>query len=95
MIAKESMNNALKHSHATQVDLTMGLNEGCFELTLADNGRGFDPAAASASDRNGLRNMRARAAEAGGNLELTTSAQGTTVRVRLPLQATAAPSSPP
>ena len=86
MIAKESMNNVLKHSHATRVELTMRVRDGVFEAIVSDNGRGFDPAAAEATERRGLRNMRARAAEAGGNLELSSSARGTVVRISLPIR---------
>jgi len=86
MIAKEAMNNALKHSQATLMELKMRMLDGVFELVLADNGRGFEPLAAADSGRHGLGNMRARAAEFGGNLELRSSPQGTVVRVTLPMR---------
>ena len=84
MIAKEAMHNVLKHSGATKARLIMRVEAGSFALALADNGGGFDPAAQS-SGRSGLRNMRGRAAEIGGSLEIASSAQGTTVRLTVPL----------
>ena len=82
---KESMHNALRHARATRVELGMAMVDGMFEMGVADDGCGFDPSAAASSGRNGLRNLRARAAEAGGTVEIETSPHGTTVRVRLPL----------
>ncbi|MGD1029930.1 MAG: two-component regulator propeller domain-containing protein [Opitutaceae bacterium] len=91
MIAKEAMNNAIKHSKATLMELKMGMIDGAFELVLADNGKGYDYEPAAASGRNGLRNMRARAVEFGGTLDLQSSAKGTVVRVTLPMRTGALP----
>lgn len=55
-------------------------------MTIRDDGVGFDPAAAASG--LGIRLMQARAAEAGGNLEITSRpGQGTLLKVRLPLPA--------
>jgi len=85
MIAQELMNNVLKHARASQVDLTIAMDRNYFLLRLADNGGGFSPATAEASGRSGLRNIRLRAAEIGGTLDLQSSAQGTVAQVRVPL----------
>jgi len=87
MIARELMNNVLKHARASQVDLTTEWSGNCFILILADNGCGFSPETAAASDRNGLRNIRLRVAETGGKMDLQSSADGTTVRIEVPLDA--------
>ena len=87
MIAKELLNNALKHSHATRVELTMQMNAGAFELVCADNGRGFSVVAAMNSGRNGLKNLHARAEEAGAALGIVSTADGTIATLRFPAPA--------
>jgi signal transduction histidine kinase len=87
MIAKELLNNVLKHSKATHVEVTIRMGASGFELIVADNGRGFSLAAAETSDRNGLRNLRSRAAEAGGSLEIASSPRGTTATLHFPVPA--------
>lgn len=42
-IVQELFNNALKHSEATQISVTMVRNQTVFSLEFNDNGRGFDP----------------------------------------------------
>lgn len=85
LIAKEAMNNVLKHSEATQVQLTTRMRGGCLELVIEDNGRGFSLSEVAESGRNGLPNMRARLAEVGGKLDIQSDADGTTVHIQLPL----------
>ena len=87
LAARESMNNVLKHAHATQVQLTMRIRDCAFELTIEDDGSGFRVADAGNSERNGLRNLRARIAEVGGQLEIASSESGTRIGIRLPLDA--------
>jgi two-component system, NarL family, sensor histidine kinase NreB len=54
------------------------VERGRLRLTLRDNGRGFDPAAAH--DGHGLVSLRGRARGLGGQLEISSSpGQGTTV----------------
>jgi signal transduction histidine kinase len=53
-------------------------------LTVADDGRGFDPT--STSDGNGLINLRERAGLLSGQLRLDSShAHGTTITLTVPL----------
>jgi signal transduction histidine kinase len=55
-------------------------------LTIADNGRGFDPEQVTAAGM-GLANMRFRAEKAGGVLSIESApAQGTVVRCTIPTQ---------
>ncbi len=86
-IAQEALNNALKHAQATSVRVTLSAGEDSVYLAVRDNGRGFDPAAGHLAGL-GLRNMRERAAELGGELRINAApGQGTVVWVRLPLAA--------
>jgi ligand-binding sensor domain-containing protein/signal transduction histidine kinase len=95
---EESLNNALKNGHATRIRISMEASPSRFELTVEDNGCGFDPdatsfpaspessAAAPSRVGNGLRNMRQRLTEAGGACAITSRpGQGTTVRFTVPL----------
>jgi two-component sensor histidine kinase len=62
---KEALNNAARHSGASEVRLRIHWHEQQMVLAIEDNGRGFDPASADRQG-NGLSNMGTRAAEAGG-----------------------------
>ena len=54
-------------------------------LTVHDDGHGFDTSAPH-GDGMGLANLQRRSAKHGGNVDITSSrAQGTTVRIHLPL----------
>jgi signal transduction histidine kinase/ligand-binding sensor domain-containing protein len=77
MIAKELFNNVLKHSQAKHVEVNMQIVGEIFELVVADDGHGFSVREAAQSQRNGLKNLRARASEAGGVLHIESSRDGT------------------
>jgi signal transduction histidine kinase len=66
-IFKEAMNNVVKHSSASRVDVEMTFQDGSMSLTIADDGRGF---AGDLPSGRGLRHMRQRIAELGGALQL-------------------------
>jgi len=87
-ILKESLNNILKHARATRVELSLAFVDQSVSLHIIDNGIGFDPAAAELSERNGLTNLRARALEIGGKLDIVSSPQrGTELTLSLHLNA--------
>jgi signal transduction histidine kinase len=72
LIVKETLTNVLKHADATEVQLQVKLTGSALEITISDNGRGFDVnSAVSHGERNGLENMRRRAGAVGGTLALT------------------------
>jgi signal transduction histidine kinase len=62
---KEALNNVARHSGASEVLLRIRWHEHQMEVAIEDNGKGCDPALAGRQG-NGLSNMVARAAEAGG-----------------------------
>ncbi len=62
---KEAVNNAAKHSQASQLTLRIELAGAELSVMVADNGHGFDSAQAR-DERNGLMNMKLRLAEIGG-----------------------------
>jgi signal transduction histidine kinase len=71
-IFQEILNNALKHSGAKRIEISLKAKEG-FALTVADNGRGFDLEAKRAAGGSGIRNMEKRAALANLSLTITTA----------------------
>jgi signal transduction histidine kinase len=81
-IAQEALNNTLKHAHARRLVVALGQTGQTVVLEVADDGAGFDPAAARRSGGLGLHGMEERAAEIGARLEIESAAgSGTRVRV--------------
>jgi signal transduction histidine kinase/ligand-binding sensor domain-containing protein len=78
LVCKESLHNVHKHAEADTVRVRLERLEGGFRLTVADDGRGFDPA--SIVPGHGLASMRARAEALGGDLTIDSRAgRGTTI----------------
>jgi two-component system sensor histidine kinase NreB len=90
-LAQECYQNAVRHSGASHVNLSLATADHWLELTIADDGAGFDVAAALRKpDSFGLAGMRERVALMGGTLELhSRPGHGTRVTARLPLEAAA------
>ncbi len=83
-IFREALANALRHSGCREISLDVTLRRRTLEVTLSDDGAGFDPATVKEGD--GLSNMRARAAKIGGSLAVESApGRGTTVRFRGPI----------
>jgi signal transduction histidine kinase len=84
LTTREALQNAVTHAMATEVQLTLKLNDQGLNITIADNGRGFDQYAASLNG-NGLQNMRRRLEAVGGQLEITSRpGAGTSVNLFVP-----------
>jgi PAS domain S-box-containing protein len=85
-IAQEALNNALKHSAATLVRVTIRAEDRHVSLVVEDNGRGFDPQSAGSEGAMGLVSIRERAEKLGGSLEVVSMpGEGTTVSVSVEL----------
>lgn len=86
-IAHEAVANALKHSKASHVVLSLEKLPDFLRLTVSDNGSGFErPKNSSASAHFGLLGMEERAIRAGGRLEIeSASGTGTKVVASFPL----------
>lgn len=83
LVFKEAVNNIIKHSCATRVDLSINRANGMLVMDLQDNGIGFNTA--SPKEGNGLRNMKARARALGGEYTVT-SDQGTGTKVHFTMR---------
>jgi signal transduction histidine kinase len=80
--AQEALTNALRHSRAWIVRLRLGYEPAGLVLEVEDDGRGWGRAQ---SEGNGIRGMRERMAEVGGELELRQGrAGGAALRAILP-----------
>ena len=85
LAARESLNNIVKHSGATEVELRIWVVADVLEVCIADNGHGF-AADGSSSGGNGLGNLSQRMQEAGGECRIQSRhKQGTTIFLSLPL----------
>jgi len=81
-IAAEALANAVRHAQARRLTVRLEHAGSRLRLLLADDGRGFDPAAAAGDGRFGLEGMRERARIIDATLEIESAAgKGTTVRL--------------
>jgi signal transduction histidine kinase len=90
-IVSESLANVLRHSRASRasVELVAPGEDATWELTIADNGIGFDPAGIAPFGHRGLANTRDRALLLGGTVTIDSQpGAGTRVVVRVPQPAT-------
>jgi len=83
LVVKEAFNNILKHAQASAVQVWLAVEGAFIQVTIEDNGRGFDPeAVVSGRQGNGLANMRKRIAAVGGQFSIV-SAPGQGTRLKL------------
>ena len=83
-ITQEAMTNAVKHGDATRITLKLIEDERCLEISISDDGSGFDLAAST--EGFGLAGMRERVELLDGELRLASNLrQGTSITVSLPV----------
>ena len=84
LIIREALGNVIRHSGASRADVRLDADADAIQITVRDDGRGFDPSAPR-SGGDGLSNMRARAASIGGRLNVRSSpGSGTVVEIAVP-----------
>jgi len=92
-ILLEVFSNTIKHSAATEVTVEARRTPAAVQISIEDNGRGFDEAASGGG--HGLANLRLRATQAGGEIMVETGAQrGTRVILTLPASGGSPPQAP-
>ena len=79
-IMQEALTNSLKHANATIIIIRI-FSENSVEITISDNGRGFD--SENIEKGQGLENMRQRSQEAGFNYSIASDDSGTRVSVSM------------
>lgn len=85
-ISQEILNNAIKHSKATEIVLQLFLRDGKISLTYEDNGVGFDMAATGFEfDSYGLQIMNNRTQLLNGDMQIESSVgKGTFISIEIP-----------
>jgi len=83
-IIQESLNNVIKHAHATKVKILFSLNEATWRLEVLDDGSGFDVHKSIRSGAGfGLSDMRQRAEMMDARIRVTSSnEQGTCIELQ-------------
>lgn len=84
LAVKETLNNVVKHAHATEVSLRVTTDDTGLRWEILDNGRGFDTPPDNAL-ADGLRNLQKRLADLGGKCDIASRADaGTRVQFEIP-----------
>jgi signal transduction histidine kinase/ligand-binding sensor domain-containing protein len=95
LVIKEALNNIVKHACASEVWLRAAVTPEALQVVIEDNGRGFEKTPDDAL-ADGLRNMRQRMADIGGECRIESHPRkGTRVLVHLPWAKTMAPMARP
>ncbi|MEP6948740.1 MAG: ATP-binding protein, partial [Ginsengibacter sp.] len=82
LFCKEAINNAVKYSNGTLLELSMKDVDNKLEFSVSDNGKGFD--AETVRRGNGLENMQKRADEMAAKLTLQSKpGEGSMVSMQL------------
>ena len=82
MAVKEAIHNVIKHAQATEITIRMTFADRQLNISIQDNGRGFDLQART--DGNGLPNMRQRLINIGGECTVESRpGNGTTVTIHV------------
>ncbi|MFN3848607.1 MAG: ATP-binding protein [Spirosomataceae bacterium] len=85
-VFQEAIQNIQKHTEATQINIELSFEQGQLELSIGDNGRGFDKDELNINENFGLSNMKNRSDEIGAHFSIDSEvAKGTTVTLALPL----------
>jgi signal transduction histidine kinase len=84
-IFQETLNNIIKHAHASKVRVAIYNRKNDLELIVSDNGRGLNEPDRSKPRSFGLRGIQERVARFNGEVQFKGKPeQGTTITVRLP-----------
>ena len=85
-VAQEALHNACRHSGGKEINVTLSLGVGDLQLSVYNDGRGFDLEAAASGEGSGIGGMRERAHLVGGTLEIhSQEMQGARVLLKVPL----------
>jgi signal transduction histidine kinase len=77
LVVKETLNNVIRHSAATEVWLRISLSDQSLQIVIEDNGRGLAGTSRNGGG-NGLDNMYERMREIGGQFSIETRPGGGT-----------------
>ncbi len=84
MVIKEAIHNTIKHAQASEVTVHMAFINEILDISVKDNGCGFQPAGNRPG--NGLTNMKQRMKDIGGSCTIDSKLEsGTTVHLSFPI----------
>jgi len=91
-VLQEALQNVVRHSGATQVQVTVSRDADDLRMVVADDGRGFDTTAPRITVSAGIANMRERVSSVSGRFVIESRpGGGTRIDVRVPFPATIDP----
>jgi signal transduction histidine kinase len=83
-VAQEAVRNAMRHSGARNLAVTVRGSGDATVLEVVDDGCGFDPARQPGAEHFGLRGLSSLIADVGGRLDVRSSpGDGTTIRLEI------------
>ena len=85
-VVQEALTNVTRHARASRIEVSLAAAADELEITVVDDGIGFDPATTS-QDRHGLVGMRERVELIGGRFDIESrTGAGTRIHATLPLR---------
>jgi PAS domain S-box-containing protein len=85
LVVHEALSNVRKHARASRVSISLRRVDPYIQLSIADDGTGFDPGGEVPERHRGLRNMKARARAADAVMSIESQpGGGTSVNLRIP-----------
>jgi len=86
---REILNNVEKHAQASHIDVLVTWRDNFIDISVADNGKGFDPNLVQKDEHFGLDIMQERIEIIKGKLMINSSANsGTVVSISIPIEST-------
>lgn len=82
-IVQEIINNALKHSGASQILVSCSQNKERFYISIEDNGSGFDISKIDENSGLGMKNIKSRIELLNGTLDCESNSGGTSYNIEL------------
>jgi signal transduction histidine kinase len=84
---REGIINSVRHSRASELNLSLSQNETTYNVDLSDNGVGFDLGSIESGTHYGLRSMKQRIEKFGGQVSIDTApGKGTWISMAVPIQ---------
>jgi signal transduction histidine kinase len=86
LISNEVLSNAVRHSNASHIRIVARQTDHHYQITISDNGQGFNLQSAARQNGLGLRNIQQRARLHGGKVNIQTApGEGTTLTITVPV----------
>jgi len=85
-VVQECVNNVIKHSGATRLDINLARETSDVSVTIEDNGKGFDAGERNAFEGIGLKNIITRVQYLKGTVDISSAVnKGTLIAIYVPL----------